>query len=153
MIDAIEETLARWDYNERRFREERLLVVNRIHPDLSPTEVDWKLRKEKGYQQNFTSIADNDGECVYVIGGKHPPYKVGVCAGGTVQGRLKSLQTGSSVKLSVLKVWKCSKAYEVEKIIHRALSKFRVNGEWFMVELSVIEAAYPATCNQPEFKL
>lgn len=46
--------------------------------------------------------------------------------------RISELQTGNPVKLKLIGV--LPGTYETEKMIHRVLSKFRVEGEWFKVQ-------------------
>jgi hypothetical protein len=66
---------------------------------------------------------------VYVIGRQQSSVaKVGV-TGGDLHKRLKSIQTGSPVKLEVL--WWFYASAEDEQRLHREFQDYRMEGEWF----------------------
>lgn len=57
--------------------------------------------------------------------------------------RLKELQTGSSVPLTLIHFWKGSLANEHD--IHNMLQQFRIQGEWFDLELGTLLEAMTYT--------
>lgn len=72
------------------------------------------------------------GVCVYVIGPPYGPYKIGFT--NSVQGRLKTLSTGSPTKLEVhfaLEVGPVAR--DIESLVHMRLAQHRLHGEWFSV--------------------
>lgn len=75
-----------------------------------------------------------DGTCVYVIGGKCGPQKIGV-ASDAAQRRLY-LQRSSAVELAVHAAFPLPRAlaFAVEQAAHRALAPRRMRGEWFDIE-------------------
>ena len=68
------------------------------------------------------------GWYVYVIqAGKNGPIKIG--AATDPRRRLEQLQTGSADRLHLVKVF--DGGTELERELHRRLSKYRLHGEWF----------------------
>lgn len=66
---------------------------------------------------------------VYVIGQQQSSIaKIGV-TGGDLRKRLKSIQTGSPIKLEVL--WWFFASPEDEQRLHEEFDEFRLEGEWF----------------------
>lgn len=52
-----------------------------------------------------------------------------------VKRRLKQLQIGNAKKLKIKKVFEGS--YELENLLHRSLSKYRMEGEWFDISFDI----------------
>jgi hypothetical protein len=76
---------------------------------------------------------------VYVIrAGDEDLFKVGKTS-IPVAHRLKALQTGCPHRLSVYAAIASYFPERMEKIVHRMLSGYRTQGEWFAVESSVID--------------
>lgn len=73
---------------------------------------------------------------IYVIGGKHKPYKIGIT--NNPNRRLKNLQTGHPNKLSIHYTEEipdsCVKL--LEKLIHKNVGRYKTHGEWFDIELN-----------------
>jgi len=63
--------------------------------------------------------------------------KIGKADGGLegVNKRLQSLQTGNPKNLSLKKAFKGS--YELESLLHKSLSNYRINGEWFKFDFDI----------------
>ena len=57
-------------------------------------------------------------------------FKIGVTT-GTVEGRVKELQTGSAKKIEIVHAIRTSDPYKLEKELHSKYSKKRKRGEWF----------------------
>lgn len=74
---------------------------------------------------------------VYVIQSQDY-YKVGVTKGNP-QNRMKQLQTGSPVKLRLVRTYKLRNYEYVEKEVHKRLARYRTSGEWFDCDLRIIE--------------
>ena len=71
---------------------------------------------------------------VYVIierGALSGPCKIGFTY--KLQQRLASLQTGNHRALEAFKHTRCDNPQRVERIVHDALSGYRIVGEWFAV--------------------
>ena len=70
---------------------------------------------------------------IYIIGTTESPYKIGFSK--TPEKRLKSLQTGHPVKLSLLYTKEISEdnVKNIEKQIHKTIAYKRTKGEWFNI--------------------
>jgi hypothetical protein len=69
---------------------------------------------------------------VYLVrAGDTDHYKIGVAKDENE--RLKGLQSGNPLKLSIVNYYKSDYAYKIEILLHSVCSQFRVrdNGEWF----------------------
>lgn len=66
----------------------------------------------------------------FIQAGTRGPIKIGYAA--DPHRRIKSLQTANSEKLTLLKAIEGD--IDFEKRIHKALKKYRLNGEWFSFE-------------------
>ena len=69
---------------------------------------------------------------LYLIGVEpNGPVKIGVSS--NVISRLRALQTGFHLDLSIIKKWKANpeNLYRIEAITHNALKAHRLRGEWF----------------------
>lgn len=84
---------------------------------------------------------NNNGSNVYFILEEEKKYiKIGKA--NDVVDRLKSLQTGNPNKLELINVIRCKtpeQAFLIESEIHRILSEYRKNGEWFNYNKKVNE--------------
>ena len=58
-------------------------------------------------------------------------YKIGIS--NDVKQRLRSIQTANAQKCTIIATLDCDDAHAKEQKIHRSLSDFRTNGEWFML--------------------
>jgi len=58
------------------------------------------------------------------------PVKIGVTT-GSIEKRIKKLQTGNSSELYVLKYFKSIKPFTLEKMLHLHYFKYKGIGEWF----------------------
>ena len=58
-------------------------------------------------------------------------YKIGIS--NDVKKRLRSIQTANAQKCTIIATLECQNAQAKELEIHRYLSEFRANGEWFML--------------------
>ncbi len=77
---------------------------------------------------------------LYVIqAGSEDYYKIGVSDSDPTLTRLKQLQTGNHLPLSVRCVWSTTIHNHVEKVLHAALSAHKTSGEWFNIPFDVIE--------------
>ena len=76
---------------------------------------------------------ENDQQSVYVIGGPEHPLKIGIAK--SPEKRLKSLQTGCAVSLSIYHISATTNARRVERACHKALSHKRLAGEWFDIDV------------------
>lgn len=57
-------------------------------------------------------------------------YKVGVTT-GSVEKRVKKLQTGNGGEITVVRTFACKHPFFVEKWLHREYQEYRLEGEWF----------------------
>lgn len=72
--------------------------------------------------------ADEGVYKLYFIGmGNDGPIKIGIAA--DVSKRLRKLQGGSPIELSILAI--CAGGPAIEKSLHQRFSQFRMKGEWF----------------------
>lgn len=70
---------------------------------------------------------------IYVIGNEDGYVKIGITS-GSIQSRLRSIQTGSSTKLHVIRTWEPTgkNADRIgEETLHKQFGHYRVSGEWF----------------------
>lgn len=59
-------------------------------------------------------------------------YKIGVTR-GTVENRLKKLQTGNANQLVCVNSFYSSNPYKLEKMLHSYFGNDRMEGEWFLL--------------------
>jgi hypothetical protein len=82
--------------------------------------------------------------CVYFIRkSNRDVYKIGM-SGSAAESRLKTLQTGSDEPLTISALIECKSAHaamDVERYLHDAFAKHRLNGEWFNVTWIDIQSA------------
>lgn len=70
---------------------------------------------------------------IYVIGNEDGYVKIGITS-GSIERRLRAIQTGSSTKLHVVRTWEPTGENSDrigERILHRLFRYYRANGEWF----------------------
>lgn len=70
---------------------------------------------------------------IYVVGNEDGYVKIGITS-GSIQSRLRSIQTGSSTKLHVVRTWEPTGENSDrigERMLHRQFRYYRTNGEWF----------------------
>jgi hypothetical protein len=69
---------------------------------------------------------------VYLLAdlGKDYTYKIGV-ATGSVEKRVKGLQTGNAGEIHICKKFETDKPFLLEKFLHIQYGKDNVRGEWF----------------------
>jgi hypothetical protein len=76
------------------------------------------------------------------------PVKIGVTK-GSIENRLKKLQTGNSSELCILKHFKSIKPFTLEKMLHLHYFKNRGTGEWFnLTDEEIIK--FESVCNEKE---
>jgi hypothetical protein len=90
-------------------------------------------------------------DCVYVIGTNEGPYKVGIT--GDLNARIKTLQTACPHPLRAVVTAGTKTAKEHERILHSALSQYRLSGEWFRCKLEIIMTAMSDSGLDPEFHI
>lgn len=87
--------------------------------------------------QNYEAFAIPEGseearvhpdQVVYVIG-QHGSGVVKIGTTSSLRARLRTIQTGSPVRLEVL--WSCAGGRHLEAYLHDAFSPLRLEGEWF----------------------
>lgn len=74
---------------------------------------------------------------IYVISTDYREKPVKIGKANNPEKRLKSLQTGNADKLHIKHLIKCKsdkQAISIEMELHKKLSKYRINGEWFSPE-------------------
>lgn len=77
---------------------------------------------------------------LYVIqAGKEDFYKIGVSDSDPALGRIKQLQTGNHLPLTVKYYWITTAYLHIEKILHAALTDYLTIGEWFEVPFEIID--------------
>lgn len=59
-------------------------------------------------------------------------YKIGVTR-GSIEGRIKKLQTGNANEISMVAHHRTSHPFRMEKMLHARHSMSRVSNEWFML--------------------
>jgi len=93
-------------------------------------------------------------ECsVYLIGSETGHLKIGI--GNNPYKRKKQLQTGHPEKLEVfysIQVESREEALRIEKESHRALSRYRLEGEWFDIDVSLGKKIIDDAAN-PELRI
>lgn len=57
-------------------------------------------------------------------------YKIGVTR-GSIENRLKKLQTGNGNEIHVVSYFKCSNPFRIEKVLHRYFKPQNALNEWF----------------------
>lgn len=77
---------------------------------------------------------------LYVIqAGQEDYYKIGVSAVDPNIDRIKQLQVGNHLPLSVKTYWITAAYNQIEKILHAGLNDYVSIGEWFHVPFEIIE--------------
>lgn len=84
---------------------------------------------------------------VYLIVSDNEKYKIGITSKRNLQKRLKTLQTGNSEKLEILKTHISDYASLIEKTLHREFATKKLNGEWFDLSLSDVLTFEDRCCN------
>ena len=87
---------------------------------------------------------------IYLVGDweRENFFKIGVTK-GTIDRRIKKLQTGNASEIFVCSYFQTSHPFLLEKELHLRYASRRLNGEWF--ELSPEEAsAFKKTCEELE---
>lgn len=64
---------------------------------------------------------------------KNEYYKIGVTT-GTIENRIKKLQTGNGTELHVTSWFKTSQPFKLEKLLHSKFGSKRQSGEWFALD-------------------
>lgn len=74
------------------------------------------------------------GGFVYLlsINGDNELYKIGVTR-GSVENRIKKLQTGNGNEIYCVDYFFSSKPYKLEKMLHNYFANERESGEWFLL--------------------
>ncbi|MBI3879761.1 MAG: GIY-YIG nuclease family protein [Verrucomicrobia bacterium] len=75
-------------------------------------------------------------QSVYLIEGNNF-FKIGIAL--DVLRRLRSMRTSTPFELTVVKVWKSTRASEVERLLHEKFKDHRVRGEWFQLPKAKID--------------
>lgn len=72
---------------------------------------------------------------IYLIGqrGQKGQFKIGVTR-GSVEKRLKQLQTGSSDELYIKETFESDNAFKLEKMLHNQFSSKNMLNEWYQLE-------------------
>lgn len=85
-------------------------------------------------------MAKDKGGYVYLLGDfdKEDTYKIGVTC-GSIQNRIKKLQTGNSGEIYVVKYYHCQQPFFVEKWLHKHFLKENVKNEWFQINFEDIK--------------
>lgn len=73
---------------------------------------------------------------VYLIVANNQNYKIGITTQRNLNRRIKTLQTGNSDKLEVVKTYPTNYASLIERTLHREFSTKKINGEWFNLSVS-----------------
>jgi len=60
-------------------------------------------------------------------------YKIGVTT-GSIENRMKKLQTGNGTELHVVSYYQCQYPFKLEKLLHVKFCAKRVHGEWFQLD-------------------
>ena len=71
-------------------------------------------------------------------------YKIGIAQ--DVQTRLAQLQTGSPYVLEVMECYGYENAEVVERALHQAFKKQRIQGEWFVLDYIQATETFSKTC-------
>lgn len=94
----------------------------RLFPSKSPTSS----------RPVITQLTQNQTGKIYIVKGEKF-YKIGLTR-GSVESRLKSLQTGSPASLKLVHVIETKDPEKLERELHRVFAHKRVQGEWFALE-------------------
>ena len=73
---------------------------------------------------------------VYLIVSNNQNYKIGITTKKNLTKRLKTLQTGNSDKLEIVKTYQTNYASLIERTLHREFATKKINGEWFNLSIS-----------------
>jgi hypothetical protein len=84
---------------------------------------------------------------IYLIEGELNHYKIGI-TGQSATSRLKQLQTGNPIKLSLIEEFE-TQHHELEGLLHRKFLTEALHGEWFLLKSTDV-FAFRATCRQLE---
>lgn len=87
---------------------------------------------------------------VYLIceNGDNELYKIGVTK-GSVENRIKKLQTGNGNKLICVNSFKSNRPYKLESLLHSHFANDREEGEWFLLSKEQVES-FTSLCEKYE---
>lgn len=68
---------------------------------------------------------------------KNDYYKIGVTT-GSIEKRIKKLQTGNGTELHVVSWFECAYPFKLEKLLHAKFCSEREDGEWFSLSTNEI---------------
>ena len=75
-------------------------------------------------------------------------FKIGVTT-GSIEKRMKKLQTGNGAEMFVLKYHKTEHPFKIEKLLHNHFSTKRVLNEWFALDIKDV-ANFDQICDKME---
>lgn len=106
------------------------------------SEVVWNeaLKSLNSHQEKLSTRKLNKNvQYIYLMQSSNGLYKIGVSK--DVEGRRRSLETGSGNEVKILSVWDTGRkvAYGVEQSAHRKFKQLNVRGEWFDLGESAVE--------------
>lgn len=64
-------------------------------------------------------------------------YKIGVTT-GSIENRIKKLQTGNGTELHISSWFECPYPFKLEKLLHARFNMKREHGEWFSISPSEV---------------
>lgn len=89
------------------------------------------------------------GGFVYLIcDPKNDYYKIGVTT-GSIENRIKKLQTGNGSELHIVSWFKSSYPFKLEKLLHAKFMTKRESGEWFNLDASEV-LNFTKTCEETQ---
>lgn len=68
-------------------------------------------------------------ECVYLIKNEENYYKIGRT--GNIRARIKQLQTGYPLEITLIHQFKTNFSREIEYVLHKDYYGSKIRGEWF----------------------
>lgn len=85
-------------------------------------------------------MSNGKGGYVYLLGDfdKENVYKIGVTC-GTIENRIKKLQTGNSGEIYIVKYYHCQHPFFVENWLHKYFKKENIKNEWFFINFDDVK--------------
>jgi hypothetical protein len=73
------------------------------------------------------------GSVYLICDSKNDYFKIGVTT-GSVENRMKKLQTGNGTELHIVSWYECDYPFKLEKLLHTKYTTKREEGEWFRLD-------------------
>ena len=126
----------------------RMLKKKSINEYIASIYPEHDQRKNDKRKEEDEYVKTHDIGYIYIINIKGTNfYKIGRSMNGGAS-RLKSMQTGMPYDLILIKNIKCENQCDVERGLHKQFKKYLVRGEWFELDIDLLNFVISAVENK-----